>query len=94
MAEAIQVRKIKCPHCGWERKMEVKVDGNQYDVAAGGDRLRGVSDALQAAFEKIKERLNDRELDEANAWIEMPACPNPPCNKPYEYNVRSGETRK
>jgi hypothetical protein len=38
--------------------------------------------------------MRDKALEEANAWIAMPACPNPECKKTYEYNVVSGATRK
>jgi len=54
--------------------------------------VRGMSDALRASAERIKALLADRELDEANAWVDMPACPH--CGNVYRYNVRTGEVAK
>ena len=33
----------------------------------------------------------EQMLDEANAWTDMPACPNQNCRKVYRYNLRTGE---
>ena len=95
MPTSQQIRKIKCPYCGWIRKMTIQVEGNETIITAGiGDVMRGISEELQKPLDAIKRKLEDKELDEANAWIDTPACPNPDCNKVYKYNVQTGETKK
>jgi len=81
-----QIHKVKCPHCGWIRNIDVTVyeDELMASVLAGP-----VSDAIQAVADKIKGLLDDPALDEANAWIDMPACPH--CENVYRHNVRTGE---
>ena len=92
MTIAYQVKKIKCPHCGWVRKISIPVDVKPADVAADlAGMWRGMNEALRTVAEDIKNKLADSELNEANAWIVMPECPN--CTNVYEYNVRSGEVR-
>ena len=94
MATTTQVIKMKCPHCGWVRRIEIDVEAGQTDVIAGiGDFFKRLSATWR---EKIQPLLKDRQLDEANAWLPMPPCPNPEpaCGKTYEYNIYSGETRK
>ncbi len=94
MSTSQQIRKIKCPHCGWIRKMTIQVDGTEIVIYAGPiDVMRGTSEELQKALDAIKRKLEDKELDEANAWNDMPACPNPDCQKVYKYNVQTGETK-
>jgi uncharacterized protein (UPF0212 family) len=88
MADQKQVRKIKCPHCGWIRKIDVSVIEDEGVATV----VRGMSDALQAAAGRIKALLADRELDEANAWVDMPQCPH--CGNVYRYNVRTREVAK
>ena len=90
MAEATQILRIKCPHCGWVRRITIHVNAGKVDVVAGPENL------VLEMKEKLKNLFADRELDELNAWIALPPCPNldPPCGKIYEYNVRTGETRK
>ena len=84
-----QTLRIKCPHCGWIRKIELDVPAGRSDIVAGtGDFLQRLG---QDWREKIKEARKDRELDEANNWLPMPDCPN--CEKPYEYNVETRQTR-
>ena len=87
MSTQTQDRKIKCPHCGWTRTVpaSVLVDDSTTDV------VRGIGEALKGVADKIKAALADTQLDVANAWVDMPACPNPNCRKVYRYNVRSGE---
>lgn len=86
MAKTTQQRKIKCPHCGWIRTMTIEVDDKGAIVVRGGE-------ALTDAGQRIKDMLSDAALTEANAWIDMPKCPNPDCQKVYQYNVRTGNTR-
>ena len=94
MPTSQQIRIIKCPYCGWIRKMAIQVDGTEIVITAGiGDVMRGISEALQKALDAIKSKFEDTELNEANAWIDMPACPNPDCEKVYKYNVQTGETK-
>jgi predicted RNA-binding Zn-ribbon protein involved in translation (DUF1610 family) len=87
MADKEQVKKIKCPHCGWIRSVNVS-------VAETGttDVVRGMSDTLKDVARHIKELLADRQLDAANAWLDMPACPH--CGNVYRYNVRTGEVAR
>ena len=89
MPPQTQDRKIKCPHCGWIRTVpaSVLVDDSTTDV------VKGIGEALKGAADKIKAALADAQLDAANAWVDMPACPNQSCRKVYRYNVRSGEVK-
>lgn len=82
-----QILKPKCPHCGWIRTITVEVESGDNIV------IRGLSDQWKATTDKLKEIFKDRQLKEANAWIDMPACPNPKCGKTYQYNKQTGETR-
>jgi uncharacterized Zn-finger protein len=88
MAGQQQFRKIKCPYCGWIRTITIGVTEDESMATVA----RGLSEALKAIAEKIKAAIADTELDEANAWIDMPACPH--CNNVYRYNVRTGEVRR
>ena len=83
-----QERKVKCPHCGWVRTLDVTVYEDELLATVVAGRM---SDALRAAVERIKEMLADPHLEEANAWVDMPPCPY--CGKVYRYNVRTGEVR-
>ena len=85
MADREQVQRIKCPHCGWIRKVNVGV----LEDEATASVVAGMSEVLRAAAERIKALLADAQLDEANAWVDMPPCPH--CGNVYRYNVRSGE---
>ncbi len=82
-----QVHKIKCPHCGWVRRWILHVEGNRAYIAVGGD----LTDALKAINEHIAAMFADPELEDANAWIDIPGCPN--CQQVYQYNLRTGATR-
>ena len=86
-----QVVSMKCPHCGWVRKIELDVEDGRASAVMGA----GVKDFFKGlpAFwqDKIKALIKDRQLDETNDWLPMPNCPH--CDKPYEYNVRTGQTR-
>ena len=86
-AEA-QVRKIKCPHCGFIRTVPVSV---LEDESLGSAVRGGLSDALHGAAERIRAALSDPALDQANAWIDLPPCGH--CHQPYQYNARTGEVR-
>lgn len=88
MAADEQVRRIKCPHCGWVRRVPVGV----IEDASMATVTRGVSEAIRAVAERIKALLADAELDAANAWIDLPACPH--CGNTYQYNVRTGAARR
>lgn len=82
-----QVRRIKCPHCGWVRNWTLNVEGSRAYIVAGG----GLSDALEALNERIAALFADPELGEANTWIDLPKCPN--CQQVYQYNIRTGATK-
>jgi uncharacterized Zn-finger protein len=88
MPDQDQVKKIKCPYCGWVRSIPVSVLEDEIMASV----VLGPSQALKAAVEKIKAALADTQLDEANAWIDMPPCPH--CQNVYRYNVRTGEVRQ
>jgi hypothetical protein len=83
-----QTHKIKCPHCGWIRTVPV---GALEDESVT-DVMRGIGDTIRAIGERIKGLLADPELDAANAWIDVPACPH--CQNEYRYNVRTREVTK
>jgi uncharacterized Zn-finger protein len=85
MPDQIQIHRIKCPYCGWIRKIDVSVIQDE----AVATVTRKIGDHLKAAVERIQALLADPELDEANAWVDMPACPH--CDNVYRYNVRTGE---
>ncbi len=79
------IRKIKCPHCGWVRRMKL-------DAASGqGYGVLGVQEDLEKLVARLRELIRDPELEEANAWLSMPACPH--CQRTYEYNVRTEAAR-
>ena len=76
--------KIKCPHCGWIQVVSVDVlvaDESTVTV------VRGLGDALRSVMEKIRAVADDQDVDEASAWIDMPACPH--CGNVYRYNVQT-----
>lgn len=87
MAEQFQDKKIKCPYCGYVRHWKLRVDGTTADIVMDGK----VTDQLKELAKKIQEMWTDRELEAANAWIDMPECPN--CDRAYQYNLRTGERR-
>ncbi len=94
MPTSQQIRKIKCPHCGWIRRMTIQVEDNEVIVTAGySDWIGGASEALQKVLADTKGMLEDMELNEPNAWIDMPACPNPDCGKMYQFNMRTSDTK-
>ena len=82
-----QILKIKCPHCGWVRSMDIQA----YEDTGAATVTRGVGDDLRQATVKIKEWLSKSNLDNANAWLDMPACPH--CKKTYRYNARTREVK-
>ena len=87
MPNTEQVKKIKCPYCGWIRSVPVAV----IEDASTTSVVRVISEPIKAISEKIKTALADALLDEANVWMDMPKCPH--CENVYKYNVRTGETR-
>jgi transcription elongation factor Elf1 len=87
MEAQTQDRKIKCPHCGWIRTVPASVINDE----SMADAVRGIGEAIKAVAARVRAALADAQLDEANAWIDMPACPNPNCGKVYRYNARTGE---
>lgn len=85
MPDQTQIKRIKCPHCGWIRKIDVSVLEDESMATV----TRAMSDALRAAAERIRTLLADPALDAANAWVDMPPCPY--CKNVYRYNVHTGE---
>ncbi len=88
MSETEQVKKIKCPYCGWIRS--VPASGIEDESMAS--TVRGAGDTLREIGQRIRSLLADRQLDAANAWLDMPACPH--CGNVYRYNARTGEVAK
>jgi hypothetical protein len=82
-----QIIKIKCPHCGWIRKVDVQA----YQDSGAASVTRDIKDELRKAVEGIRNYLSMDSLDQANAWIDMPACSN--CSKTYRYNVQTREVK-
>jgi predicted RNA-binding Zn-ribbon protein involved in translation (DUF1610 family) len=91
MTDQEQVKRIKCPHCGWIRRITIPIEGEMMADAIQGIRER-VSETLKDAITHIKAMMADPELQAANAWLDMPACPH--CGNVYRYNVRTGEVTK
>ncbi len=85
MSAQSQVRKIKCPYCGWIRSIPVDIVADE----SMGSAVRGLGEALRGVAERIRAAMADSQLDEANAWLDMPKCPH--CGNVYRYNVRTGE---
>jgi phage FluMu protein Com len=88
MINQSQDKKIKCPHCGWIRTVPIRV----IEEAGTTDVVKGIETVIKNIGEKLKAALSDTQLNEANSWIDMPRCPN--CSNTYQYNTRTGETRK
>ncbi len=88
MSEHEQPRKIKCPHCGWIRTIQVQANPDFSTTVV----VRGMtSDLIKSVAERLRAMLADSQLDAASAWLDMPDCPH--CANPYGYNVRTRETR-
>lgn len=81
-----QIRKMRCPYCGWVRTVPLSVlDEDTAAVARGHkEETRGVA-------ERIRGKLAERRLEVAGAWIDVPGCPH--CQRIYQYNVHSENTR-
>jgi hypothetical protein len=76
----IQIHKVKCPYCGWIRHIELDVEGDQVTV------VKGIAEKVEAFLANFKNQ------GEAEGWVDMPPCPH--CDRPYQYNPDTGETRK
>ena len=85
MSTPPQAKKIKCPHCGWKRTVQVDVIAEASQTSV----VRGVGDQVKVIISKVSDVFKD-PLDEANTWLDQPPCAN--CQKPYRYNIRTGET--
>ncbi len=84
-----QDRKIKCPHCGWVRRIPAKALAEE---DAAGVTL-GVREGVRELGRRIRDALKARRAG-GDAWLEMPACPNPDCGKPYRYNAQTGVVQR
>jgi predicted RNA-binding Zn-ribbon protein involved in translation (DUF1610 family) len=83
MTDQEQIVKVKCPRCGWVRSIPVRaLKLGETEVTLG----------LKEVVEKLRALFADHELDEANAWIDLPPCPQ--CRNTYQYNVRTRECRR
>ena len=78
--------KIKCPHCGWIRKLDIKV----YKTAAQATVVSGPVDDIKKAVESMRQKFSSSSLNEANAWLDM-TCPK--CKKTYQYNTITHEVK-
>lgn len=87
MAGREHSRKVKCPHCGWIRTIPVASLEDMGETHV----MRGMTENLKNLGARIKAALADSSQDDANAWIDLPACPH--CQKPYQYSVQTGERR-
>ena len=88
MTDERQIRKVKCPHCGWIRTVDVPV----YEDETMATVLSvPVNDAIRDVAETMKGLVADPALNEANAWLDMPPCPH--CENVYQYNVRTSEVK-
>ena len=90
MVDDEQIRRIKCPYCGWIRKVPVSV----LEDESAATIVRGFSEKLRAVGAKIAAARHSKNLDDPNDWIDMPKCPKPECGNVYQYNVRTNEVRK
>ncbi len=81
MSNDSQILKIKCPHCGFIRRVDIS-DYEDITLTVG---VKGVQEALGQALHKLGELLSGPTLKEEDAWIDMPACPN--CENPYRFNL-------
>jgi predicted nucleic-acid-binding Zn-ribbon protein len=89
MTNQTQVRKIKCPRCGWENPLDAAADGEaitSVTLGPGG----GVRRALQDMIARTASHRADHDLDEANAWMDL-LCAN--CKKTFFYNTRTEEVK-
>jgi RNase P subunit RPR2 len=82
-----QILKIKCPHCGWIRRLDVQA----YEDSGITSVTRDIKDELRKAVENVRSMLTNDSLADANGWIDMPACSN--CDKTYRYNVKTREVQ-
>jgi predicted RNA-binding Zn-ribbon protein involved in translation (DUF1610 family) len=82
-----QIVKIKCPHCGRIRSLDIQA----YEDVGETDVVRGFIDETKKAIDGIRQLLTTSSVEAANAWLDMPACPN--CGKTYRYNVRTHEVK-
>lgn len=84
-----RVRKIICPHC--QNVHQYYMDVSQADSSTNIVRLNVLDGVLNSIKIKLKNLTSDVELNSANAWVDMPQCPN--CANVYRYNVLTGETK-
>ncbi len=76
----IQIYKPKCPYCGWVRHIELNVEGDAVTV------VKGIVEKVEAFVANFKKRK------ETACWVDMPPCPK--CDRTYQFNPDTGETRK
>jgi transposase-like protein len=85
----MQTIKMKCPHCGFIRRFEASA--TEYLSHALVAQVAGLSGSLLNLVGKLRQLTGRADLAEANAWIDVPACPH--CDRSYQYDVRTGQTR-
>lgn len=83
-----QTLKIKCPHCGWARSLDV----GAYEDSGEATVVRGVGDDLFQVMAKFKEWAMQSDLNDANAWVDL-KCPYTECRKTYRFNVKTREVK-
>jgi hypothetical protein len=79
--------KIKCPHCGWIRNL----DKRTYEDTVMTFVTRGIREDILKLIESAKSSFAMDSIDEANAWVDF-RCSH--CQKTYQYNAKTGETRQ
>ena len=103
-----QTLKIKCPHCGWVRSIEIDFEIGKAEVAKGsaGSAGEGLAQHLAQPSHPVKEffyGLSKNWQEKIQPLLKedaydpendwLPLPPCPHCGKSYEYNVKTGKTR-
>lgn len=83
------IEEIVCPNCGNVYKISktsFKTETLTSVVQGEGDERNSMLVLLRSLFG------NDKELNDANTWVDMPPCII--CSNVYQYNYETKETRK
>lgn len=80
---------IVCPYCGWIKR---QVKAESLKNISITDVVQDTEKTYARLSKKILSKIRDDELKNANAWIDMPPCPN--CGNSYQYNFNTRETRQ
>ncbi len=80
--------KIKCPHCGWVRGVNIET----YEEIGASVATRSLVTEAEKLIDSIKSLLANSAIEDMNAWIDMPPCPS--CNKAFRYNAKTNEVKQ